>query len=83
MLTREVLPTDPVATGAADAFDDDESMLPPAHLFRLRFTPRRGIELVSLGEVESDGGRWGGVLPSEYVAWRLQMARARDGSVHA
>lgn len=78
MLTREVLPTDPVATGAADSFTDDESSLPPAHLFRLRFTPRRGVELVSLGEVETSE-RWGGVLPLDYVGWRLRQVRARDG----
>lgn len=70
MLVREVLPTDPVATGAADGFDGGE--LPPAHLFRLRFTPRRGVELVSLGEAVAEGDeRWGGILPADYVAWRL------------
>ncbi|TXT14860.1 uncharacterized protein COLE_01053 [Cutaneotrichosporon oleaginosum] len=68
MLVREVLPTDPMATGAAEGTDG----LPPAHLFRLRFTPRRGIELVSLGQVAHEPGkRWGGILPADYVAWRL------------
>lgn len=68
MLVREVLPTDPVATGAAEGSDE----LPPAHLFRLRFTPRRGVELVSLGEMPHEPGqRWGGILPADYVAWRL------------
>lgn len=89
MLVREVLPTDPVATGSAEAFvqsadgaNGDGEQLPPAHLFRLRFTPRRGVELVSLGEVEvgDTGGRWGGVLPSEYVAWRLRRAAQGDGA---
>ncbi|GMK55772.1 hypothetical protein CspeluHIS016_0208280 [Cutaneotrichosporon spelunceum] len=70
MLVRQVLPTDPVVTGAADGLEGGE--LPPAHLFSLRFTPRHGVELVSLGEVEFEPGqRWGGILPADYVAWRL------------
>ncbi|BEJ00674.1 hypothetical protein CcaverHIS631_0505310 [Cutaneotrichosporon cavernicola] len=72
MLVREVLPTDPVVTGAADGLEEGD--LPPAHLFSLRFTPRRGVELVSLGEtVPEPGQRWGGILPADYVAWRLGL----------
>ncbi|KAL1407664.1 decapping endonuclease targeting mRNA [Vanrija albida] len=68
MLVRHVLPTDPAAS-AQDYNERDP--LPPATLFRLRFTPRGGCELFNLGEVGADGGRWGGILPEDYVRWRL------------
>ncbi|TXT13195.1 hypothetical protein VHUM_01596 [Vanrija humicola] len=70
MLVRHVLPSDPV-----ERYNGRE--IPPAVLWRLRFTPRGGCELFLLGEVDTgDDGRWGGILPEDYVAWRLERAGA-------
>lgn len=70
MLVRHVLPSDPV-----ERYTGRE--IPPAVLWRLRFTPRGGCELFCLGEVEDQGdGRWGGILPDDYVHWRLERAAA-------
>jgi len=74
MVVRNVLPSDPHPPGAAPR--DAEAELPLAPVFRLKFTPRRGVQLLRLSEDEvarreEETGRWGGVLTQEYVRWRM------------
>jgi RAT1-interacting protein len=73
MVVRTVLPLDPHPPGAAAR--DAEAPLDPAPVFRLRFTPRRGMQLFRMPEDEvraaEEEGRWGGVLTQEYVRWRM------------
>lgn len=67
MLTTNVLPTDP---NPSEPLSENRP-LPPAVVWRLKFTPRRGCELYPIGQIGLEGGRWGGVLPEEYVRWRM------------
>lgn len=68
MLTSQVLLADPRPPGEAPL---DPAELPDAVLWKLRFTPRRGIELFHVGSVPNVNARWGGILPIDYVRWRL------------
>jgi len=62
-----VLPTDPTPEyGLAP-----DEPLPPAVVWRFRFVPRRGVELYRVDAYDECHGRWGGVLPEEYVRWRM------------
>ncbi|WVQ81372.1 decapping nuclease RAI1 [Cryptococcus sp. DSM 104549] len=71
-LTTHILPTDPLVTypSLKGNLGQDEEM-PPAVMWRLAFTPKRGYELRTVGEVGVVEGRWGGVLREEYVRWRM------------
>jgi hypothetical protein len=74
MVVRNVLAVDPHPPGAPPR--DAEAELDPAPVFRLRFTPRRGVQLLRVDEDEvrrreAESGRWGGVLTQEYARWRM------------
>ncbi|ORY24230.1 RAI1 like PD-XK nuclease-domain-containing protein [Naematelia encephala] len=68
LVLKHVLPTDPAPP---QGLTQDEP-LPPADVWRFSFVPRRGCELYHVGHVESEDGRWGGVLPPDYVRWRMR-----------
>lgn len=74
MVVRNALPADPHPPGSAP--DGEGDMIPPAPVFRLRFTPRDGVELFRLSDddvrrMEEERGRWGGMLTYEYARWRM------------
>ncbi|RSH76626.1 Protein rai1 [Apiotrichum porosum] len=69
LLVRHLLPADPRPPGAPPVYAS-EGNLPPAPTFRLRFTPRRGVELFRLPSVNSE--RWGGILTEDYTRHVLE-----------
>ena len=68
LVVSDVLPTDPTPL---QGLPENEA-LPPAIVWRFSFIPRRGCELYQVGKVATHEGRWGGVLPEEYVRWRMR-----------
>ncbi|RXK35825.1 hypothetical protein M231_06919 [Tremella mesenterica] len=67
LVLHHVLPTDPCPSESLPA----DAPLPPADVWRFSFIPRRGCELYNVGPIGIVGGRWGDVLPEEYVRWRM------------
>lgn len=70
LVVSNVLPTDP--TPPSGLAEDDA--LPEPVVWRFSFIPKRGCELyrVDPSRVVQEEGRWGGMLPLDYVRWRMR-----------
>lgn len=74
LVIHHVLPTDPAPSQSLT----DGAPLPPAVVWRFSFIPRRGCELFCVGPIGVVDGRWGGVLPEDYVRWRMSRGAERS-----
>ena len=70
LVVSHVLPTDPTPPEGLE----HDAPLPEAVVWRFSFVPKRGCELyrVDPTSVVEEEGRWGGVVPLDFVRWKMR-----------